>query len=185
MHQHLVDISHLACTSHNELVKHRSEYKQAYLLECRKLQQQVAEYNALALNYRRLEQENRYCQQQLLPHYNHLFQRQEQEIQEAKKQAGSFEARSRELEEKSSEEAEEHKRTMDAAIELLRTQGEKIEELENKTKELSALNRAPLDLLQSPGARKRQRQSKPEGRSSVQASEPARRSRRCKQTKMT
>ena len=91
-------------------------------MECRKLQQNVAEYNALALDHKRLEQENSYYQQQLLPHYHHLFCRQEQETQEARKQAGSFEARSRELEKKSIEQAEEHKRTTDAAIELLSVQ---------------------------------------------------------------
>ena len=63
MHQHLVDLSHLACSSYDELVKHRSGYEQAYLLECRKLQQNVAEYNALALDHKRLEQENSYYQQ--------------------------------------------------------------------------------------------------------------------------
>jgi hypothetical protein len=105
MHQHLVDLSHLACSSYDELVKHRSGYEQAYLLECRKLQQNVAEYNALALDHKRLEQENSYYQQQLLPHYHHLFYRQEQETQEARKQTGSSEARSRELEKKSIEQA--------------------------------------------------------------------------------
>ena len=186
MHQHLVDLSHLACSSYDELVKHRSGYEQAYLLECRKLQQNVAEYNALALalDHKRLEQENSYYQQQLLPHYHHLFCRQEQETQEARKQAGSFEARSRELEKKSIEQAEEHKRTTDAAIELLRTQGEKVEELESRIEELSTLNQAPSARLQSPNTRKRQRPSKPGGESSVQAGEPARRSQRCKQSKL-
>jgi hypothetical protein len=184
MHQHLVDLSHLACSSYDELVKHRSGYEQAYVLECRKLQQNVAEYNALALDHKRLEQENSYYQQQLLPHYHHLFYRQEQETQEARKQAGSSEARSRELEKKSIEQAEEHKRTTDAAIELLRTQGEKVEELESRIEELSTLNQAPSARLQSPNTRKRQRSSKPGGESSVQAGEPARRSQRCKQSKL-
>ena len=154
MHQHLVDLSHLACSSYDELVKHRSGYEQAYLLECRKLQQNVAEYNALALalDHKRLEQENSYYQQQLLPHYHHLFCRQEQETQEARKQAGSFEARSREL--------------------------------ESRIEELSTLNQAPSARLQSPNTRKRQRPSKPGGESSVQAGEPARRSQRCKQSKL-
>ena len=44
MHQHLVDLSHLACSSYDELVKHRSGYEQAYLLECRKLQQNVDDF---------------------------------------------------------------------------------------------------------------------------------------------
>ena len=184
MHQHLVDISHLACSSYDELVKHRSGYEQAYLLECQKLRQNVAEYHALALDHKRLEQENGYYQQQLLPHYHHLFHRQEQETQEARKQAGSFEAKSRELEKKSVEQAEEHKMAMDAAIELLRTQGEKIEELENRVKELSAPSEAPSTRLQSPSTRKRQRSSKPEGGSSVEAGEPVRRSQRFKQSKL-
>lgn len=75
IHQHLVDISRLACQTNDELAQQQSSYKQAYLSKHRKLLEIAVAHKALADTNQRLEQENIYLKQQLLPQYEHNLKR--------------------------------------------------------------------------------------------------------------
>jgi hypothetical protein len=192
MHKHLVDISHLARKSYDELMRHHSGYEQAYLSERSKLMHNVAAYEALALEKERLDQENQYCKQQLLPEYDRLFRRQEQEIQETQKEVRDSQARNWEIEKKNHDEAEIHKSIVDTMAGLLRVKDQRIEELESEVKErkakaleLSSTSCPSSDRLQPLRTGKRQRSSKLEQDTSTQRhGDPAKRSRKCKQTKL-
>ncbi|KAF3031698.1 hypothetical protein E8E12_002217 [Didymella heteroderae] len=204
IHQHLVDISHLVCSSY-ELLNHESTCKQAYHAEReqlehahflertkleqayhserKKLEQTISEYKALALAHDRLEQGDKHYKEQVLPHYNRVFHRQEQELQELREQVQIFEIRIAEVEQKSHEAANEHRRTLNTAEERLQAQDEKLAELEKENAKVSTTDLSPAARPLSPRSRKRPRTMGLEEGVVLQADGLARRSRKCKQTK--
>jgi hypothetical protein len=191
MHKHLVDISHLARKSYDELMRHHSGYEQAYLSERSKLMHNVTAYKTLELEKEKLDQENQYGKQQLLPEYDRLFRRQGQEIEETQKEIRESQARSREIEKKNHDEAERHKSIVDKLAELLQAKDQRIEELESEAKERKAKAVEPSstscpssDHPQPLRTGKRQRSKKSEQDMSTQRhGDPTKRSRKCKQTK--
>jgi AraC-like DNA-binding protein len=123
-HSHLIEISHLARQCYDEMFEHRLMYEQAYVTEQAKLAQSVAICKGLEAEIERLNQENRYYRQQLVPDYERL-------ITSLRVENTDFEARCRAREEKSCEELEEHRKATEAMIELLAASNERLEALES------------------------------------------------------
>jgi hypothetical protein len=169
-------------------MRHNSGYEQAYLSERDKLVQNIAAYKMLALENERLIQENNYYKQKLLPGYDCVFRRQEQEIEEVQRDARDSEAKNLEYDRKSRAEAEEHQ----SMVERLRVQDQRIKELEARDKGLETRPIEPSDIsclspdrLQSPKTSKRQRSGRSGQDMNTQGqSEPGKKSRKCKQAKL-
>ncbi|PSN58740.1 hypothetical protein BS50DRAFT_627075 [Corynespora cassiicola Philippines] len=155
IHNHLVDISHLARRSYDELIRHQSNYEQAYLSERDKLAQNVAAYKALQMEKGRSDQEIRYCKEQLLPQYDDLVQQQKQEVQEVQEQLRDLEAKHLELGKEAYKEKQEHQGRVDTMAGMLQAQDRKIEELETQIRGLSESHQLSRR-LQPPRASKRQ-----------------------------
>lgn len=66
IHQHLVDISRLACQWNNKLPQEQKNYKQAYLSEHHKLLETVAAHKNLTEAHRILEREIKILKRQLV-----------------------------------------------------------------------------------------------------------------------
>lgn len=132
IHQHLVDISRLACQSNDELTRYQSCYEQAYRSEHQKLPEMIAAYNALAGEKQGLEEENRYLKRQLMPQYERVLKRQEQEIKEMQIHSKSLEAVIQDMQKMSGEEQQKHVKAIETATNSLRTQSRRIKALEKK-----------------------------------------------------
>ncbi|KAF2818077.1 hypothetical protein CC86DRAFT_389194 [Ophiobolus disseminans] len=126
IHQHLVDISQLACQSKDELPQYQLNYKQAYLSEHQKLVETVAAHNLLADTNQVLEKENAYLKHQLIPQYERLLERQAR----ADLEAQSVEVKLETLGKASSNDQEKHLRALEAASSFLSMQTRKIAALE-------------------------------------------------------
>lgn len=120
---HLAHISHLASQCSREILEHESRYKQAYTAENTKLAQSVETCKALELHIDRLNRENRYFRDTLIPDYDRLVSRMTVEIMELQKQK-------EDQEKKSLVEKEEHRVATEAMIELLAESNERLENLE-------------------------------------------------------
>jgi hypothetical protein len=132
IHQHLVDISRLACQTNDELAQQQSSYKQAYLSEHRKLLEMTVAHKALADTNQHLEQENIYLKQQLLPQYEHNLERQKELNLEAHVLTKRLETKLLVLEKVNGDEQHKHARALEAATALLTTQVQTIRNLKKE-----------------------------------------------------
>jgi cell division septum initiation protein DivIVA len=122
-HSNLSKISRLARHCYDRMVDYRSMYEQAYVIEQAKLAQSVTVCRGLETEIARLNEENSYYQQQLVPDYERM-------ISSLTAQHKDSEARLRAHEEKSCVELEERRKATEAMIELLAASNERMEALE-------------------------------------------------------
>jgi cell division septum initiation protein DivIVA len=122
-HSSLSKISRLARQCYDRMVDYRSMYEQAYVIEQAKLAQSVTICKGLETEIARLNEENNYYQQQLVPDYERMISSLSAQNEDSK-------ARCRAREEKSCVELEEHRKATEAMIELLAASNERMEALE-------------------------------------------------------
>ena len=182
IHEHLVDISRLACQTNDELAQQQSSYKQAYLSEHRKLLEMAAAHSALTDANQRLEQENAYLKRQLIPQYERDLKRQEEMNLEAQILTKGLETKLLVLEKVSSDEQQKHARALKAATSLLNTQLQTVRELKKEIEQQSTACSATPSQIQAPS--KPRRSGRLGNMASVQASERTLGSRKSAPSKM-
>lgn len=180
IHQHLVDISRLACQTNDELAQHQSSYKQAYLSEHQKLLDMTAAHNALADASSCLERENGYLKQQLILKYHSDLKRQQELSLEAQIHTRTLEAKLEVLERMGYDEQQKHTRALKVATSLLNMQTQRIEALE---KEIDARSTARSAAALQVSTAQVRRSSRLRGATSVQPSERTLRGRKSAQLK--
>ncbi|KAF3037140.1 hypothetical protein E8E11_002060 [Didymella keratinophila] len=182
IHQHLVDISRLACQTNDELAQQQSSYKQAYLSEHRKLLEIAAAHNALTQANERLEQENVYLKQQLIPQHERNLERQKELNLEAQVLTKCLETKLLVLEKVNSDEQHKHARALEAAASLLNTQVQTIRDLKKEVEQqptACSAGSSPSQTTLQPRRSGRLRNA-----TSVQSTERALRSRKSPQSKV-
>ncbi|KAF3030383.1 hypothetical protein E8E12_001252 [Didymella heteroderae] len=182
IHEHLVDISRLACQTNDELAHQRSSYKQAYFSEHRKLLEMAAAHKALTDANQRLEQENGYLKQQLIPQYERDLKRQEKMNLEAQILAKGLETKLLVLEKVNSDEQQRHARALEAATGLLHTQIQKIKDLKKEIEQRPTACNATPSQIHTPSQPRRS--GRLGNMTSVQASERTLRSRKSASSKV-